>query len=318
MSLVGGTRSKGTAVKTLNQPIDRRVDLNVIHTTVVHGCMGLPRELVDHIMEMLHDHHRTLQACSLTCKAMFASTRHLIHQTLYLTRQAGRRVVTQGGKSRYQGPSYRGLELRFLDYMGECGLLQLIRQVHISTPVGYFTPDDLLPNIYLHLFRSLGRVSTLSIDLYHAVAWSNRYKTCFDHFHPTLTSLTLSQPFGPYRLVLRFALQFPNLQNLCLERLAGRTQQDLTVAAFTKSRSPPLNGHLRLAGALGMGVDVDWPLNLVRELPNGMNFRSIELEAFPGYKIQRMLNACASTLEDLTIITPYGNGTSMHQLSFLC
>ena len=40
--------------------------------------MILPTELVDYIMDILRDDLRALKACSLTCWAMFASTRHLI------------------------------------------------------------------------------------------------------------------------------------------------------------------------------------------------------------------------------------------------
>ena len=43
--------------------------------------MGLPQEVGDRIVDMLQDDGSALRACSLTCKVMFTSTRHLIHQT---------------------------------------------------------------------------------------------------------------------------------------------------------------------------------------------------------------------------------------------
>ena len=71
------------------------IDLSPISSAIHYGCMGLPQELVDYTMNMLHDDLRTLKACSLTCKAMFPSTQHLIHRTLCLTRQNNQSVLTR-------------------------------------------------------------------------------------------------------------------------------------------------------------------------------------------------------------------------------
>lgn len=50
------------------------------------GCMGLPwQEAIDRITAILQDDRRGLEVFSLTCKAMFTSTRHLIRQTFDLT-----------------------------------------------------------------------------------------------------------------------------------------------------------------------------------------------------------------------------------------
>ena len=83
----------GSLVGVPEQP----VGLNLICSTINEGCMGLPQELVDHIVDTLHEDLPALKACSLTCKAMFASTRHLIHQTLCLTPRNNERVLTRGG-----------------------------------------------------------------------------------------------------------------------------------------------------------------------------------------------------------------------------
>ena len=62
--------------------IEKPVDLNLIPVMVNHGCMGLPQELVCYIMEILRDDLQALKASSLTYKAMFVSSRQLIHQIL--------------------------------------------------------------------------------------------------------------------------------------------------------------------------------------------------------------------------------------------
>ena len=93
-----------------------------------------------------------------------------------------------------------------------------------------------------------------------------------------------------------FALRFPNLESLCLE--AAQLGMELAQEVVPASRSPPLSGHLRLAGAAAR----EWPVDPVRELPNGMNFRSIELDDFLGSFAQGIIDGCSRTVEDLTIV----------------
>ena len=266
-------------------------DLGPISAAVHHGCMGLPQELVDHTMEMLHDDLRALKACSLTCKAMFASTRHLIHQTLNLTLRNNWCV-----SARRPGHSRRGAELRFLAFMGKRGFLQYTRHVYIR--MGHiFTPDFLMP--HLDHFQSLDRVHSLTIEACDALLWQNHHDTIFTHFYPTLTSITLRRPLNHYRYVLQFALRFPNLQSLCIEHPADSewVRPDLATSAVI-DLPPPLRGHFHL---VGVGA-VQWPTEFSRELPGGINFRSVELQDVPWNQGQKIVRACAGTLEDLTIV----------------
>lgn len=281
--------------------MEKPVNLVQISSAVHHGCMGLPQELIDYIADILHDDLHTLKACSLTCKAMFASTRHLIHQTLYLTRQNNEKVFTQEGLCRNSGRQ----ELYLMSYMAERGLLQYTRQIKVRDP-GIFIPDAVLPHI--HHFQSLNRVHTLIIEHYDAVLWAKHYRSCFVHFYPTLTSLTLSRPFGRCRALLRFALQFPNLKNLCFEWLRG---EEGTRSVFPLPdlvhRSPPLRGHLRLA----FGAVVQPPEDLIHGSRNPIHFRSAEFQS-DSYDnhAQHIFDTSAHTLEDLTIAS---SGTSTYQ-----
>ena len=161
-----------------------------------------------------------------------------------------------------------------------------------------FIPETLSP--HLAYFQSLDRVHSLTIEQYDIISWANHYKTCFLHFYPTLTSLTLHRPFYHYRLLLQFALQFPNLENLSLEWLTPEEQPraDLPLPALI-DQSPPLRGHLRMAG---VHTVVQWPVDFAHELPNGINFRSVELEDFFGSTVHPALNGCAHSLESLTIV----------------
>jgi len=286
------------------------VDLSPISAAIHHGCMGLPQELVDHIMDILQDDLRALEACSLTCKAMFASTRHLIHQTLRLTRRNNQSVLTLEEKLSYLRWDYHDNELRFLSYMGERGFLQYTRKVHIRMGL-IFTPDILIP--HLDHFQSLDQVHSLTIETYDAIVWRNYHEPAFVHFYPTLTSLTLHDPKFHYRLLLQFALQFPNLENLCIERPTDIEwiRPDLTIPAIV-NKSPPLRGHLRLTW---VSIAVQWPAEFAYELPKGINFRSVELQEVHWNQGQHILNGCAHTLENLTIEL-HNNG--VHRISYPC
>ena len=279
------------------------INLDSICVAVNHGCMGLPQELVDHVIRMLHDDLPALKACSLTCKAMFASTRHLIHQILYLTPRNYEGILI--GKEEFcdQGPNN---QLHFLSYVGERGLLRYARQVYIHNAQqdyiptsGSFTPGTLLP--HLHHFWSLDRVSTLIIERYDADLWANHYKSAFIHFYPTLTSLTLRRPSGHHRALFRFILQFPNLQCLCLEWSDEHAQwirQKMTAPAFA-NQSLTVREHLRIAH---IDDAVLWPIDFTDEIQNRFNFRSVELEDSFGIHGGRLLDTCARTVEYLTIV----------------
>ena len=285
-------------VETVEEP----VDLGQISAVVHHGCMGLPQELVDHITDMLYDEFRALKACSLTCKAMFASTRHLIHQTFRLTLWNNRSVLALGEKYRHLEWDPHDTELPFLSFMGKCGFLQYARHVYIR--VGHlFTPDVLMP--HLNHFQSLDRVHSLTVVAYDSIVWRDHHNTDFAHFYATLTSLTLHRPPNHYRYVSQFALRFPNLQDLCIEHPADSEwiRPDSLTPAAAVNPPPPLRGNFRL---VGVGA-VQWPTEFSRELPGGINFRSVELQDVPLSHGQRIVCACAGTLEDITIVL-HGQG----------
>ena len=89
------------------------------------------------------------------------------------------------------------------------------------------------------------------------------------------------------------------LQNLCRYVQFKRNPAVVTIA----HQSPPLSKHLRLAGVGAVAMD------FAHDLPNGIGFRSVELEEFSGVHAQHVLNMCASTLQSLRI-APHGSGTN--------
>ena len=155
--------------------------------------MGLPQ--VDYIVNVFHDDSLTLKACSLTCKAMFASTRHLIRETLRLAQQNNRSILTWSRKRN----SARGRALIDLaSYLTwpNAASSDTLQQADIKHPAIYI-PENLLS--HLQRFQSPNWVRTHTIDHHNVVKWANHYKTFFVHFYPTLTSLTVHNPFGCYQ-----------------------------------------------------------------------------------------------------------------------
>ena len=226
-----------------------------------HGFMKLPQELVDYIVDMIHD-HQTLNACSLTCKPLLYSVRRLTYSEFYVTPRA-QRFFTEEKSISQMIWNRQNAHLYFLSYMGKRGLLQYVRHIHICLP-RTFTPENLLP--HLHHFQTLNRVHTLTIRHYDAVRWANDYKACFAHFYPTLTSLSLWYPSGPLPLLLQFAQQFPNLEFLSL------LLRNEEIAPVTVHQSPPLVSKL-----FGVYPVAQRPAVLFNELPNKLSLRSVEL-----------------------------------------
>ena len=282
-------------------------DLGPITARVHGGCMGLPQEVIERIMTMLQDDVGALKACSLTCKSMFASTRHLIHKTLYITSQNNLKLFTPTEKKRY-GRDYQELELRFLPFMGERDLLKYARHLYIC--IGpLFSPRALEPHLQ-HL-RSLDKIHTLTIRLYTAPLWCGVSNTVLTQFYPTLTTLVLHFPIGHHRHVLQFALQFLNLENLTLKYLSDKSRvatEDPVPPIVT--RLPSLRGHLRCAGLRPQESPV-WPMDLAFDLPSGTNFRSIEFQNVRWERGQQILDGCAGSLEEFTVrIRTCGDGES--------
>jgi hypothetical protein len=122
----------------------------------------------------------------------------------------------------------------------------------------------------------------------------------FVHFYPTLVSLKLSRPVGQCRPVLRFALQFPNLEGLYLEWLentsrvclvqSSRSSSDnlqLYVGTFYWQESMPRSGRRG---------------NLLTSFQMASTFDLSNSETFLVRMPSIYLNACASTLKDLILV----------------
>ena len=127
------------------------------------GAMGLPRDIIEEIVQ----HHRedlgTLLACSLTCRALFSAVRRLIHERVrfwlwrsYPPRTLMDRItvkVLPGRRPRDWPKVY----LRYLSMAEEHGLLGHARDVCID--IGQSFVPEALEALLPH-FRSFTQVHT--------------------------------------------------------------------------------------------------------------------------------------------------------------
>lgn len=207
------------------------VDLGLICATVHHGCMGLPQELVDNIMGILHNDFRALAACSLTCKSMFASARHLIHGTFRLTQRNNRSILTREEKKLLPQMS-TDRELRFLTCAAERGLLQYAQQVFIRNNLqldnhhSTFSPAALSP--HLHHFRSLDRIHTLTIEHLDAALPQITSPLWKLQGHPAIR-LAISEPRQPV---------FPDVSKPRGGGGGSDRRSDRSIPTFTRESQP--------------------------------------------------------------------------------
>lgn len=271
----------------------------VLTTATTSGTWSvLPQELVDHIISMLEEDLRSLKACSLACKVMFASSRHLIHRKMYLTSEANWELLTLPERQRYIRGERHELAVRVLSRVAAHGLLPYARHLFINIYKN-FTPTNLQP--FNHHFQHFDRIQELSIFWLDTPGFLKNFDTYFAKFVPTLRSLHLGTPTGDTRDILDFICRFPHLDDLTLKmtEYAGsgdwRTWQSGTLP-IVKS-IPPFRGKLKLGGM------TEWRGYLLRQLtslPGKCRFRSIDFRNCESEAEQPIVDACCGTLESVS------------------
>ena len=260
--------------------------------------MDLPQEVVDHIVLMLRNDLQSLKACSLTCKAMFISTRCVIHWKICLTWEKNWELLTVPERQRYIRGERQDIAIRVLSSIAAHGLLQYARHLFININKN-FTPANLLP--YNHHFQRFDRIQELNIYRLDTPGFLERFDTYFANFVPTLRSLHLDTPAGDTRDTLDFICRFPHLEDLSLKVSSEDSSQDWRV---WKSESlpvvksvPPFRGRLMLRGI------TEWRVYLLQQLislPGRRRFRFIDFRACSAEVEQPIIDACSSTLESVS------------------
>ena len=261
------------------------VTLDIVKTFPT-GWKNLPQELVDEILTYLKDDFHSLVSCSRSCKALFCSTRPLIHRTLCLSTGISTDRCCSNARNLAQFNKLRLAErAQVLQYT-----------VHLIIRLGSdFIPANLRP--HLQHFRTTRGIISLEIYLPDARHFLPTFDDCFGHIAPTLRSLILIGGQNPVENLFHFVPRFPLLQDLDLATTTFTGRKPCQPFTPTEvSTPPPLDGTLRFR--------VNYPtITFTRStanIPGGIHFRSVEMHRVRGAPLQVILNACSNTLESIT------------------
>jgi len=257
--------------------------------------MGLPRDVVEEVLKFHHEDLGTLKTCSLTCRALFSAVRALIHGRVRLS--LGRsyppyklvdRIVTR--VLRGWKPMEHEVYLRRLSMAEKLGVLGYAREVYIDIGRNFLL--ETLEACFPH-FHSFTQVRTLTIDGFDLKTFLPGFGRYFTQSVPALRSLHLPCVTSDLREVLEFICMFPHLDDLSL--ILSSYYCVGVPPSLSVERSPPLRGTLVLEGQVSI------PARFLLGNPGGLHFRSINASVAGKVDLDRILVACSSDLEMLSL-----------------
>ena len=232
----------------------------------------LPAELLNHIVDHLHDTRDALKSCCLVSTSWVPRTRkHLFTKVTFKTAEH-----LQSWKTTFPDPSTS--PARYTGYLS------------VYCPEAVTTADA----------EGRGWISTfshvvhLSLDLYTAEI----SLVPFHGFSPALKSLHIDFGFFPLRRIINIIHSFPFLEDLSLFAWGGDQIEDIDGQPVIVQ--PPLTGSLNLYAQEGMNY-------IVSQLfppQNSLNFRKLSLGLICKKDIfvtSALVQRCSFTLEFLEI-----------------
>ena len=243
----------------------------------------VPYEIVEMIIAHLARHTRTLKACSLTCRSWHTTTLPYLRRTITLRRNT---------------PDATRSQLKPLSKLHELGQIPLVKEIRVRQPrgtdsSGWFGPRAFTRRDLCH-FSAFANVQTLrleELEIHRFIPGIERY---FEHFSPTLRSITLFNPHCTPRQLSHFLSLFSKLDNIKIWQID--TQVPNTAIPDTTpvpSSAPKLRGRF----ALYQFYCVETWTHLIASC-NGIKFRYMNLRDVPSCA-PVLLEACAETLETL-------------------
>jgi len=249
--------------------------------TARESTCPLPYEIVEMIIAHLTHNLEALKACSLTCHSWYIVAVPHLHHTLRL------------------GPDRHGVtrnRLKPLSKLHELGLTSLVREIRVRQFYGsrpWFVPEE-FSRRDLRYFSAFTNIQTLQLgelEIYRFIPGIERY---FEHFSPTLRSITLNYPRCTPRQLSHFLSLFSNLDNIEIRGVftppSSTTVPDTELVPFS---APNLQGRLMLRE---FGLVGTWT-HLIASC-GGLRFRYMDLRWVAGCA-PILWEACAETLETL-------------------
>ena len=263
---------------------------------VTRTWKDLPQEIVDYIMSMFRNDSESLKACSLTCKAMFISTRRLIHRKIRLTSEQNWAILTLKERQRYIRGDRQEFAVKVLSWIAAQGLLPYGRQLFIDLH-GNFTPANLQP--FNDLFQQFDQIQELSIQWFHTRDFLEQFDTFFAKFVPTLRSLRLDAPSGDARDILDFVCRFPHLDDLTFEASFDNSYDQIADPLPAVKKIAPFRGRLKFNDVKERHSPI---VRQFISLPGKRRFRFVDFRDCHFQTVEQpIIDACSGTIETLSI-----------------
>jgi hypothetical protein len=249
----------------------------------------LPYEIMDMIAHLTRSLD-TLKACSLTCRSWYTVVVPHLHHTLTL--KGNGPIITRG-------------ELKSLSRLHELGLIPLVKEIRMEHRNSFWLHPQAFSSHDLHYFSTFANVQTLKIRALDIGQFMPGIEQYFEHFSPTLRSITLYHPVNwtPRQLSHLLSL-FSNLDDIEIWGF-GDTPTSSAATPDTELVPPPapkLRGRLTL---YNFSLVETWT-HLIT-LCDGLRFRHMDLAGSAGCA-PVLLEACAETLETLR----FNRGDALH------
>ena len=232
--------------------------------------LSLPPEILDLIVDHLHDEPTTLKACCLVSKSWVWRTRwHLFFHVEFNTAESS----FEKWMKVFQEPSNS--------------------PAHHTRTLSIFGPEVVAAasadrRAWIHPFR---HITTLSVDMKDTPGVS------LVHLHglsPTLISLGLFHPTIPPSEVINLICSFPLLEDLYLSSLRIEGDTDKWKVPPT---SPKLTGSLYVSGGLGSVA------RRLLDLPSGLRSTMLTVMGFVEdvEPAMGLVSGCSATLKSLRV-----------------
>jgi len=236
---------------------------------------SLPPEILDIVIDDLHDQPTTLGACCLVSKSLVPRSRTHIFARVEFNEP---------------GPSIRRWIAAFPDPLNSpAHYTRTLTVIGLRLVTG--TGEDVTPWI-----RAFHNVVHLHVE---TKCWSGPDLASHVPFHglsPAIRSLRLESPDTQPSIIFKLICSFPLLEDLTLLTLISAPAPDEWT---TPSTSPTLTGSLLLSGGISPTIT-----RRLLDLPNGLHFTKITLEPLHGSDpdlTADLVSRCSDTLEYLDI-----------------
>lgn len=248
--------------------------------------MQLPQELVDRVIDFLHNDRPALKASCLVHTDWIDPCRCQLFGSVTLNGLMDLESWAETFPSVLQSPAHHTRKLTLIGLCASLGDKGL-------------NPDKLDDSLLQHLrsFNQLRKLVFTALNLHPR----NSPELHFLHVRSSLTSLLFHSPYPTtQKKLLHFICSFPHLENLSITGVS-RWLEDGKEGYSVPQASPPFRGMLKLAGFSDPGGKFS---SRLVDLPNNVRFRLLKLDFLRAEECksaERLIISCAATLEELQL-----------------